>query len=298
MNLKEQHLEELDELEKTQASATSVPNSMDGYRKIDRLDLPNEGVLYPESWQFAYRCPTVKEVANFSTVIESDQPAIIQVTEDLIRKCVIIFDTATQSMVPTGEICDAHRLFFLLKIRGFYLPESPIKIKTTCSTCKSQFEAVLTPDKLRFEPLKEKLIQAYDGRCFELNMDGVTVKFRIPTIDTASKIFKYIVKAYRNQSQSETDNTAYDKQFLLFAPYLFETGKETIRELIYKYNKIVKDEKIFKSYLTIISNLKLENSEYFESECTECNSNEEATVSFPGGYRQLFVSKTDTFGYF
>lgn len=290
------------ESESSAASTPSIPNSMEGYRKIDRSDLPSGGALYPESWQFAYRCPTVKEVANFSTVLETDQPAIIQVTEDLIRRCVLIFDTANNKQISTGEICDAHRLYFLQLLRGFYIPDSPITIKAMCSTCKSQFDAHLHATDLKFKEFSEALLSAYDGRVFELHINGVTVKFRVPTIDSASKVFKYIVKSYRNQQQgqSELEKVVYDKQFLLFAPYLFETGKETIRELVLKFKNISRpeNEKLFAAYLTVISNLHLENESTFDCECTECQSIEEVEVTFPGGYRQLFVSATDTHGYF
>lgn len=303
-------MQDIDELEKLEATSNqspsetvSPPNSMEGYRKLERVDLPNGGALYPESWQFAYRCPTVKEVANFSTVMETDQPAIIQVTEDLIRRCVLIFDTANNKQISTGEICDAHRLYFLQLLRDFYLPDSPITIKSMCNTCKSQFDAHLHATDLKFKEFNEALISAYDGRVFELKLNGVVVRFRVPTIDSASKVFKYIVKSYRNQQsqgQSELEKIVYDKQFLLFAPYLFETGKETIRELVLKFKNISRpeNEKLFAAYLTIISNLQLENESTFDSECTECQSIEEVGVTFPGGYRQLFVSTTDTHGYF
>lgn len=276
---------------------------LDGYKRIDKSLLPQNGELYPESWQFAYRCPTAKEVANFSTVNEMDQPGIIVAVEELIRKCVVIFDTEQQKRINTGEICDGQRTFWLLLIRDFYLPDTPIEFNSVCQTCHEQYTTHLTADKLEYPELKDKLLSAYDGRIFTLQMGpNVEVKFRVPTLETTGRIFKHIVKAYRTAGnggeEKKDDKLVFDKQFLLVAPYLFVSGNETMRDIQLKYKSIIKNEELFKAYLTIINKLKLDNEETFNYVCPECGSEEETLIKFPGGWKKLFVSKTDTTGYF
>ena len=100
----------------TKVSNDEKPNLLDGYIPLDRNDLPNYGDLYPSSWNFAYRCPVAKEVANFSTISEDDQPGILIAVEDLIKKCVVIFDTESEKQISSGEINDVHRLYFLLNL--------------------------------------------------------------------------------------------------------------------------------------------------------------------------------------
>lgn len=298
--MEETKLETLESLESKQEQ--KMPNPLDGYVIIDRDELPQHGELYPASWAFAYRGPTTNEVAAFSTIIETDRPAVMQVIEDLIRKCVIIYDTEKDSRVNVGHICDGHRTFFLLKIRNLYLPERPIEIKTMCTTCKEAYDAPLTAESLEYRQLKDRLLEAYDGRVFNLELEGANVRFHVPTLDTAAKIFKYIIKTYRataNQKEmNPEDNIVHDKQFLLFAPYLFENGTESIREIINKYKRIRNNDNLYKAYLTIVNNLNLENEEMFGSDCPHCGSFEETQISFPGGYRKLFVSKPDPEGYF
>lgn len=279
------------------------PNVLDGYIKLDKSSIPHEGMLYPEAWEFAYRCPTSKEVANFSTINEQDQPAIIVAIEDLIRKCVVIYDTEQDKQINTGEINDGHRTFFLLLLRDYYLPNTPVQYKNLCQTCHETYDSQLLAKKLQYVALKEKLINAFDGRCFNLDMGlDNPIKFRIPTLETSGRIFKYIVKTYRSSQNSDTekkeDVIVYDKQFLLVAPYLFETGIETIREITYKYKAIQKNDELFKAYLDIINKLKLDNEETFTDICPSCGSEEETLIKFPGGWKKLFISKTDTTGYF
>lgn len=286
-----------------QQSSTKKANILDGYVRIMREDLPQAGILYPENWEFAYRSPTAKEVANFSTINEQDQPGVIVAVEDLIRKCVIIFDTATNKRVDTGEICDAHRTWFLLKLREQYLPGKPITYRSMCQTCHETFDATLTAEKLQYPFITDKLIEAYDGRVFKLHMGpDIDVSFRVPTIDTTGKIFKHLIKFYRNNQnnieENKSDNVMTDKQFLLLAPYLFVSGNETIRDLTFKFKAIQKNSELLQAYLEIVTRLKLDNLETFDETCSYCGSMEETQLKFPGGWKKLFISTIDTTGYF
>lgn len=298
----QKNLSDLEALETNLSETKKVekPNILDGYIKLSKHELPQHGELYPESWEFAYRCPTAKEVANFSTINEQDQPGIVVAVEELIRKCVIIFDTETETQISAGEICDGHRTFFLLKIRDYYLPGNPVRFGNVCQTCHEKRESSLDASKLIYPELTDKLIGAYDGRIFSLDMGlEAPVKFRVPTLETAGKIFRYIVKVYRGAEQDKkSDNIVYDKQFLLMAPYLFESGRETVKEITYKYKTIMKNEALFKAYLTIVNKLKLDNLEVFNDVCPNCGSEEEALIKFPGGWKNLFVADTDNTGYF
>ena len=286
--------------------STEKTSMLDGYKVIDRYDLPQHGDLYPESWEFAYRCPTSKEVANSSTLNEQDQPAIIVAIEDLIRRCVVIFDTEKNRQVSAGEINDSHRTFFLLLIRDFYLPGNPIGYDSACSLCHEQMTNVLAASSLKYHELNEKLLGAFDGRRFILegmieDPDEEPIEFLIPTIELSSRIFKYIVRVYRensNDREKKEDKIVFDKQFLLFAPYLYVTGKETIKELIQKYKALQKNEDRFKAYLEIISKLKLDNEDNIDTTCPHCRSEEVADIRFPGGWKGFFVSKKSTAGYF
>ena len=286
-----------------QKSKKREPNLLDGYKVIDNYDLPQTGELYPESWKFAYRCPTAKEVANFSTINDQDQPAIIAAIEDLVKKCVVIYDIEKDQQINSGHINDAHRIFFALKLREEYLPQSPLEYTSMCLLCKESYMVDLKANKLQYSTLSQKLIDAFDGRMFTLEMPGVEepIKFLIPTIEVTSKIFKYIVKVYRdsqNDREKKEDRIVYDKQFLLLAPFLYEKGTESIKELTNKFQKIQKDEARFKAYLDIANKLKLDHLDSIETECPHCKSLEETQIRFPGGWKNMFVGTKDTTGYF
>lgn len=281
-------------------------NILDGYIQLQSHELPQDGELYPEHWKFAYRCPQAEEVAQFSTLNERDQPGIMNAMESLIRKCVIIYDINKDEQVDTGEINDAHRTFFMLLLRHVYMNNEPVKFSAICTSCHDPRTPNLTYQSLMYDELNEKLIEAFDGRRFILSWPGIEepIEFLIPTLNLTTKIFKYIIKVYRqsdkNDKISRKDKTVYDKQFLLVAPYLYETGRETVQDLIKKY-KVLK-EKVnaprFKAYLEIVAKISLDNKDYIEDTCPGCGSLEETQIRFPGGWKRFFVSDTDTSGYF
>ena len=279
------------------------PNIVDGWKTIPNDELPNKGILYPHSWKFAYRSPKTKEVANFSTVQENDTPAIIAAIEDLIRKCVKIYDTDLNTVISSSEINDAHKLFFILKIREFYMPAHPIKYLSVCDICHESFDAQLTAQNLEYNKIKPKLVEDFDGRIFSLNMGlDDNINFHIPTVGIMARLFKYIVKVHRdpnpNDREKKDDKVVYDKEFLLLAPYLFETGKESVKEIIKKYQKVIKEEGLYDVYLKIANNLRLDNAENIEQICSHCGAEVTVQISFPGGWKALFNKPVDDLEYF
>jgi hypothetical protein len=270
-----------------------LPSNIDGYRYIPNKDLPFSGKLYPETWRFAYRCPTSIEVANFSTISEDDQQTIITSVEDLIKRCYVIVDTLKNKEVSTSEINDGERLFFFLKLREFYLFDKPITYVTMNQTHNEPVTINLLAELLSYPELNNKLLSCFDGRSFIIPVEGVEdpIKFLIPTLDTSSKIFRFMVKSYKDVQKDEKikNSDAFDKQFLLIAPYLYVEGNETIESLKNKFKGIQKNEKLLKAYITIINKLKLNN--YDKIVYTYKESEEEALIKFPGGWKHMFIDK-------
>lgn len=279
-------------------SEVEEPSIIDGYQILTKSRLPYAGRFYPSSWSFAYRCPTSKEVANFSTVNEQDQPAIVNAIEELIKKCVVIIDTETGKPVVSGQINDGDRTFFLLLLREFYLPNKDITYNTMCMLCKNSVEVHFNSESLQYREVSDKLISCFDGRTFVIpnkNLEEPIV-FHIPTLDISGKIFRYLLKVYRD-NQSDKDNKkeslSFDKEFLLVAPYLFETGKESMVQIKQKFTMIRNNGTLLNAYITIANQLKLENQDTISYTCG-CGSEEETLIKFPGGWKNMFVD-TDSF---
>lgn len=272
-----------------------LPNVIDGYRILKNDELPFGGLLYPQSWRFAYRCPTSMEVANFSTINEEDQPAIIAAVEDLVKKCFVIVDSNKNNEVSSSEINDGDRLFFFLKLREFYLHDKPIQYIVMNQTHNEPVTVSLLADLLQYPILNEKLLSCFDGRMFTISVENQEepIKFLIPTLEISSRIFRYMVKSYKEVQKENNDKikdvNSFDKQFLLIAPYLYVNGNETIESLKLKFKQIQKNDGLLNAYITIINKLKLNN--YEKIVYTYKDSEEDCLIKFPGGWKNMFIDK-------
>lgn len=275
-----------------------TPSIIDGYKEVFRKDMPQNGKLYPESWRFFYRCPQSKEVANFSTIDENDNIAIMMAVEDLIRKCVIIVDSTNGKRVSSGELLDGHRMFFMLLLREYYLPGKFISYNTMCVSCKEPVEVHLTAASLRFKDITNKFLETYDGRIGNVTIPtkegNVDIKFLIPTLNTTSRVFRYMINTYKKAQGNDgmkKDKEVFDKQFLLLVNFLYETGHETIEQLKAKFNNIKKDGNLLEGYVILANNFKLDNYDtiYY---IHDCGSEEEAQIKFPGGWKAMFVDES------
>lgn len=274
------------------------PSIIDGYKLIPNNELPHNGRLYPVSWSFAYRCPTSEEIANFSSVNENDQLSIINAIQELIRKCVVIVDTDSQKQISSLEINDGDRVYFLLKLREFYLPNDPISYNTMCLSCKEQITVNLNSASLQFYHISEKIFNSFDGRTFNLDM-GLTsgpIVFRIPTFNTSQRIFRYITNTYKNKENTK-ESEVFNKKFLLVAPFLYENGNESVEALKNKFRQISRDGERLKAYVDLANNLRFDNKETFVY-THDCGSEEVAEIRFPGGWKKMFVGSSTYNGLF
>jgi hypothetical protein len=292
-----------DKLEEQNNGTDIEPNILDGLMPINNL--PHNGDLFPSNWKFAKRCPTAKEIANLSTVDEKDHVGMILAVQDLIKKCIIIYDVNKNKQISSGQINDSYQTFFMLEIRDFYLPgvENKISNQGICTMCNKQLEFVINSKSLIYKPISDKLLKCFDGRSFSLTFPDLEtpIEFLIPTIETSSKIFNWVVKVHRKSEADILDESitkyAFDKNFLLVVPYLYVTGSETIKELTHKFKNIKENEKLFTKYIEIANNLKFDNLDTIETKC-DCGSTEVNKIRFPGGWKALFINKTSNHGYY
>lgn len=296
----------LEETQETQEYIEPTPskkerfNEIDGWRLLEADELPYKGVFMPAEWNLFYKCPEVGDVANFATIDENDRQKIMKAVSDLVRKCFKIVNNETEKEVSTKEINSGEKLFYFLRLREFYLNDKPIVFQTFSAELEKIVEVNFVSDSLVFDEPKQKLLECFDGRHFNFKMPDSkeVIRFMIPTLGIEEKIFNYMIGTYKKLQKDENnkkDLDAYNKQFLLFAPYLFETGTEIVETLKAKFNNIKRNEALYKYYLEIILQLTplLSNKDYIKFMVTDEDDNEimeESLMRFPGGWRKMFVN--------
>lgn len=271
---------------------------VDGYKQLHRNELPFEGKLYPPTWAIYYRSPTTKEVANFSTIDEEDKPGIVKAVTSLIAKCFVILDTENNKEVSSKELNDGERLFYFLKLREFYLNDSPIQYNIIS---EDDEEGVINVNffasSLIFPELKQGLMDKFDGRSFSFeypNCGEDRIKFLIPTLKTSERILNYVQNLHKKVSDRSKDNIKkgdFDKQLLLFAPFLYETGSESMIGLSKKFVDLQKNDEKYRTLNSIINKINLSNSEairyYVDGNAEDCQ------MKFPGGWKGMFINDVE-----
>jgi hypothetical protein len=280
-------------------SPENEPTVIDGYRIVDRSTMPFEGRLYPPTWKFAYKCPTTKQVANFSTVNEADQAAIMNAVEELVKDCFVILDTITGAQVSNNELNDGDRMYFFLLLREFYLHDKPIEYTVMSQNQNEPVLIKLVAASLRYPDFNPGVFKCFDGRIFTIPVAGMEnpIVFRVPTFGASGKIFRHIIQKYREsqsaneeQSRKMKDDETFNKNFLLLAPFLFVNGNESIEALKLKFRGIFGNEELLKHYLTVINKMPFQNLEKIEY--TYKGAIEEALVRFPGGWKNMFINSS------
>lgn len=280
--------------EEVHAKTESSEVLVNGNKILDNSDLPFGGKLYPESWRFAYRSPIVDEVANFSTIEENDHAKQISAMEDLIRKCFTIIDVDSNAQISSGELNDGDRIFYFLKLREFYLHENPISYNVFNTEKLLNVTVNLYATSLTYEPLKEGLLKNYDGRTFNISVAGreEKISFLCPTLNTSKRIVKYMTETRKKvQQKTTTKKDDIDKAFIMFLPYLFETGKETFERLEIKFTQIKKDKVLFDRYMQVISKLNLSNKQQITYELED--EMFESGMEFPS-FKSMFIIDNGT----
>lgn len=268
---------------------------IDGYKQLHRNELPFEGKLYPATWSFYYRSPTTKEVANFSTIDEEDKPGIVKAVTSLIAKCFVIIDTENDKEISSKELNDGERLFYFLKLREFYLNDAPIQYniindEVEGGVVKVNFFAA----SLVFPELKSGLLDKFDGRHFTFEYPGCDddrIRFLIPTLKTSERILNYVQNLHKKVSDRGQDNVKkgdFDKQLLLFAPFLYETGTESMISLSKKFNELQKNDNKYRTLNNIINKINLSNDEAIRYVVD--GNEEDCLMKFPGGWKGMFIN--------
>lgn len=271
---------------------------------IDRYDLPYHGQFYPESWSFAVKKPTAEIVASFSVINEQNRSELLKSIEDLICECVVIYDNEADEIVDSSEINEPEKLFWMLLLRKMYILNSPITWEGLCESCAEMSKFWMDTDTIEYPEVTEKLLSVYDGRRFTFKFSDLdeSIIICMPTIGRSSKVFRHVIrtlKAAEKEGKSKSvDKVFHDKIFLLYLPYLFETGQESVMELVGKYRKIRQNIKLQEKYNLIINSIDLDNLDTVNCECSLCKSMEVAKMKFPGGWRKFFVGGTSGEGYF
>ena len=275
-----------------------IKSSMN-YVNIPLDTLPSQGLFYPEGTRISIRAARVGEIREFSIINEEDPKDIRDKMTYIVSQCTKVYYGNTPGHYK--DLLEDDRLVLVLKIREltFINGQSSIKIPVPDGACKTpgchpQETVDFSSNKLEFLKPSEKLEKYYDPaeRCYNIQTKrfGV-IRLYAPTIGVTSVIADWIREQQMNGGK-------IDAALADILPYTIKDWRGFSEKQVFA--KITEMAGWSTEKFALVLRLKDEISVGIEFEitetCEQCGGEIKIPVSFPDGFRSLFVPTISDLG--
>ena len=275
-----------------------IKSSMD-YINIPLETLPSGGRFYPEGTRISIRAARVGEIREFSIINEEDPKDIRDKMTYIVSQCTRVY--YGNSLGHYKDLLEDDRIVLVLKIRELTFTDGKSSIKIpvpegACKTpgCHPQETVDFDSSKLEFLKPNEKIEKYYDPveRCYNIQTKRFgTIRLYPPTIGVTNVIADWI----RDQQR---ENRKIDVALADILPYVIKDWRTfTEKQVFAKLTELAgwSTEKF-----SLVLRLKDEISVGIEFEikdtCAQCGGELVIPVTFPEGFRSLFVPTISDLG--
>ena len=295
------------EFKKVESEATDnlyskeLPPSIEiGWKNLPVSILPSRGLFYPDGTQIAIRPAEVKEIRHFSTIDESDMLDVDAKLNMVLNSCGVM-KFPGEGVVSYRDLKQEDRFFIIMAIRDLSFVKGENRIVLTPDlTCKKDNCAFKHGIELRTGVLtnyqiNQKLMKYYSKTdrkfIFPVSKIGKSLSMTVPSIGVIDAISNYIKNSVRTGKD-------IDESFIKIAPFLFDDWRGLDDKKIQKTSLDSEDwsNAEFSIYFQLAEDIKIGTKLEVSLPCQTCGASEvTAPISFPGGFRSLFLI-SDIFG--
>lgn len=289
------------------------PNEDDRYldeelSRVDRLRdyhnipldcLPSLGRFYPDNTQISIRAARVDEIREFSAIDENDIKDVTDKLTYMVSQCVKVY----YGNVPGSyrDILAADRIVLILKIREITFLDGMSSIKlpvpaNACETagCKPQDNIIFNSTKLNFTTPAPELEKYYDSvnKCYNVRTKsfGVITLFP-PTIGVTSIVTNWIVEQAKEEKKIDAALTE-------ILQYLVGNWRRLNSKSIFNILGELSTWSTEKFTLVyrLIEKINIGIEFELKDRCETCGGEITVPITFPDGYKSLFVPTVSDFG--
>lgn len=274
-------------------------NNVIGFLNVPLEDLPSGGRYYPEDIRISIRAARVGEIREFSTIDEHDPKDVADKMTYIVSQCCKVY----YGNVPGHykDLTVADRIVLVIKIREltFVDGQKSIKIPVPAGACKTvgcKPQDFINFDSTMFSFLKpsDELEKYYDAinRCYNIHTKSFgTITLYIPTIGVWTAVSDYV------KGELEK-NKKIDQTLAEMIPFLVREWRGLDEKRI--FNKITEitgwDTKKFNLVYRLIEKINVGIEFEVTSICENCGGEIKVPISFPEGYKSIFVQTISDFG--
>jgi hypothetical protein len=269
------------------------------YHNIPLDCLPSLGRFYPDNTQISIRAARVDEIREFSAIDEND---IKDVTDKLtyrVSQCVKVY----YGNVPGSyrDLLSADRIVLILKIREITFLDGMSSIKlpvpaNACETvgCKPQESVIFNSTKLNFTTPSPELEKYYDSvnKCYNIRTKsfGIITLFP-PSIGVTSIVTNWIVEQAKEEKKIDAALTE-------IMQYLVGNWRRLNSKSIFNILGELSSWSTEKFTLVyrLIEKINIGIEFELKDKCETCGGEITVPITFPDGYKSLFVPTVSDFG--
>lgn len=271
-----------------------------GWKNLPLHILPSKGWFYPDGTKIAIRAADVKEIRHYSTIDEEDLIDLNEKLNFILSKCCTIHYPG-EGVVSFKDLKQEDRFFLIMAIRDLTFvqgenriiitPDTDCKDKTVCPVSNGiELRTGILSD-YEIDPRIMKYYSPMD-RLFILPVKklGKEIRMSVPSIGVTDEITSFVI-------ESEGKGIEVDESFIKIAPFIFEEWRglnyKTISERMKESDSWSKEE--FSLYDELSELIKIGTKLDIKLNCPTCGVEVAAPITFPFGFKSLFVI-SDIFG--
>ncbi len=271
-----------------------------GWKNLPLGIIPSRGNFYPEGTKIAIRPTETKEIRHYSSIDEDDLLDLNEKLNFIIEKCSIM-NFPNEGVVSYQDLKQEDRFFIIMAIRDLTFLQGENRViltpKTSCENknlCPINTGVELRTGILSSYDIDSKVMKYYSpvtrGFTFPVRKIGKEIQMYVPSIGVTNAISKFV-------SNSISRGIEVDDSFIKIAPFLFEDWKNLddrkIMQKMIESEEWSKEE--FSLYYELSNLIKIGTKLDVKLNCPTCGAEVTAPITFPKGFRSLFVI-SDIFG--
>ena len=269
------------------------------YHNIPLDCLPSLGRFYPDNTHISIRAARVDEIREFSAIDENDIKDVTDKLTYMVSQCVKVY----YGNVPGSyrDLLSADRIVLILKIREITFLDGMSSIKlpvpaNACETigCKPQDSIIFNSTKLKFTTPSPELEKYYDSvnKCYNVRTKsfGVITLFP-PSIGVTSIVSNWIVEQAKEEKKIDAALTEI-LQYLI-GNWRKLNGK-SIFNILGELSTWPTEK--FTLVYRLIEKINIGIEFDLKDKCETCGGEITVPISFPDGYKSLFVPTVSDFG--
>ena len=269
------------------------------YHNIPLDCLPSLGRFYPDNTRISIRAARVDEIREFSAIDENDIKDVTDKLTYMVSQCVKVY----YGNIPGSyrDLLSADKIVLILKIREITFLDGMSSIKlpvpaNACETigCKPQDNIIFNSTKLQFTTPSPEIEKYYDSvnKCYNVKTKSFgVITLYPPTIGSTSIISNWIVDQAKKEKKIDASLTE-------FLQYLVGNWRKLNEKSIFNTLGELSTWSTEKFALVyrLIEKINIGIEFELKDRCETCGGEITIPITFPDGYKSLFVPTVSDFG--